>query len=120
MEYTANTLNEVDAIKSDLTLIKHQDEILMQNLLQISKTIQKAASACRPVPRLVLGRTYICRHGHTNCLGHHGPESHIPLKKTRTTQRNVSESLKNLKDITSSIEDMSFSDVSDFSSSDTD
>jgi hypothetical protein len=79
------------------TVLKHQDEVLMQNLLQISKTIQRAASVCTPVPRLVLGRTFICRHGHTDCLGHHGLRSQIHLKKTRTSLWNLSESLKNLK-----------------------
>lgn len=40
----------------------------MENLLLISRRIQRAASSQLPVPRLLPDQAFICRHGHINCM----------------------------------------------------
>ncbi|XP_061177076.1 uncharacterized protein LOC133185802 [Saccostrea echinata] len=120
MDFEVNNFNEVDSIKNELASIRNQDEILMQSLLQISKTIQKAAFDSKPVPRLTLGHKIICRHGHTNCLGYNRTEETLLIKRTDAPPQHLSDSLRNLRDITRSIEDMPVSDASDLSSSDID
>ncbi|XP_062609813.1 uncharacterized protein LOC134271623 [Saccostrea cucullata] len=120
MDFEVKNFIEVDSIKNELASIRNQDEILMQSLLQISRTIQKAASESKPIPRLTFGHKIVCRHGHTNCLGYTRSEETLLLKRTDATHQPLSDSLRNLRDLTRSIEDMSVSDAADLSSSDTD
>lgn len=69
----------------------------MENLLLISRRIQRAASSQLPVPRLLPDQAFICRHGHINCLRLYGNQKDPMNKRLATPTKHLSESLKNLQ-----------------------
>lgn len=69
----------------------------MENFLQISRRIQRAASSPLPVPRLLPDQAFICRHGHINCLGLYGNKEDSMNWRLATPTEILSKSLKNLE-----------------------
>ncbi|XP_078313155.1 uncharacterized protein LOC144619395 [Crassostrea virginica] len=117
MEFAQKDTSRFDDIKNDLEYIRQQDDLLLQNLLQISRTIHRAAESRKPATRNNFGRTFICRHGHRNCLGYHRNKEAMILEENFIPSRHLSESLRNLKEITSSLEDVCLSEHAHNSSS---